>query len=329
MEIKFLKAGTGDSILIHHLGKNILIDGGNDETYLLGQITIIHDKGQFIDLLVITHHDDDHIKGIIKLLELVKTGNYGKDFIKEVIFNSPRVILKDTKNENELSYKQAYIVENLLRDLGINVDVHTNNSPDKNIEGLNLKFLLPLETDLFKYAQQKGAYLSSDHKCDWKQPVQILEKYIDDDSQDDTLPNRSSIVLKVDVEGKSILLTGDATPDRLQTALDKLVAENNNNPIVFDYVKLPHHGSYRSLSQRIIQNIVCTDFIICTNSAKYFLPNKRAILKLHKWLNRGNKPINLYFNYSEALSNINITDVERKKLNLKLIPNNEKYGFRI
>lgn len=44
MKIKFLKAGTGDSILIHHKIYNILIDGGNDSSYLLNEIEKIHKK---------------------------------------------------------------------------------------------------------------------------------------------------------------------------------------------------------------------------------------------------------------------------------------------
>lgn len=46
-------------------------------------------------MLIVTHHDDEHIKGIIDLLERVVIGEYGNknDFIKKVVFNSPRKIL--------------------------------------------------------------------------------------------------------------------------------------------------------------------------------------------------------------------------------------------
>ncbi len=43
---------------------------------------------------------------------------------------------------------------------------------------------------------------------------------------------------------------------------------------------MPHHGSYRNLNKFIVNNINCSQFIISTNSAKYYLPNKRAIIKI-------------------------------------------------
>ncbi|WP_294229699.1 MBL fold metallo-hydrolase [uncultured Chryseobacterium sp.] len=108
MEIKFLKAGSGDSILIQEGGHNILIDGGNDCKYLLQQVEKIYIKREKIDLLIVTHHDDDHIKGIIDLLSLEK---YHQNFILKVIFNSPRKylgILPKAYDSRLLSYKQAY-----------------------------------------------------------------------------------------------------------------------------------------------------------------------------------------------------------------------------
>ena len=44
----------------------------------------IKDNNQKIDLLIVTHTDDDHIKGIIKFIEDDTLNNY----IQEVWFNS-------------------------------------------------------------------------------------------------------------------------------------------------------------------------------------------------------------------------------------------------
>ena len=48
MKIKFLKAGTGDSIVIKHAQYNIIIDGGNDSSYLLTEISKIKDRNECI-----------------------------------------------------------------------------------------------------------------------------------------------------------------------------------------------------------------------------------------------------------------------------------------
>ncbi|MCD2421786.1 hypothetical protein LQ567_03365 [Niabella pedocola] len=335
MVTKFLRAGTGDAILIQHLKHNIIIDGGNDSKYLLSEVDTIFENEEIIDLLVITHHDDDHIKGIIDLLKHVEKNRYhieNKPFIKRVIFNSPRLVLgKITLNDSkELSYQQAYEVEELLIKLNPKWEMYIDESDDISFEDLTIEFLSPTKGDLNKYSTQKGAYLTGDWKRDWDSPMSKLEPFIQDKSQDNSIPNRSSIVLKISCENKKVLLTGDVTPDRFDVIASKLFSENGNKPVPFDVIKLPHHGSYRSLSKSILEKLECSDFIISTNSKKHFLPNKRALLKVIKYINRPNKePIKFIFNYEDAIINLGITKQEKKDYNFDTILNNEKYGVSI
>lgn len=332
MTIKFLKAGSGDSILITHNNRNIIIDGGTDGYYLYKEVEGIYKRNEKIDLLVITHHDDDHIRGIIELLKAIEEEKFGDKYkiVDRVIFNSPRLVLGKLLPPPEkrlLSYKQAHEVEELLTTLKVNWKVTTNESDPIEFDGLILKFLSPKMDDIQKYSENSGAYLSSDYKCDWDSAMHTLERYIDDKSQDESLFNQSSVVILAEVDDKKVLLTADVTPRRFEEIISKLVAENNGTAVEFDYLKLPHHGSYRNLNKKIIENILCKNFIITTDSTKYFLPNKRAVLKIAKYLTRGKSDtINFHFNYSEALTNINISEKELKEYNLKLIPNTHQYG---
>lgn len=335
MKIKFLKAGTGDSILIQHNNKNILIDGGNDSSYLMKEFTTIHNNEEYLDLLIITHHDDDHIKGVIDILKEVENGYFGqsKDFIKKVYFNSPRLILNKIveKEDQLLSYVQAYEVENILIRLKIDCQyIITNNSNSLEFDDMSLSFLSPIESDLEKYSTNPKVLLSCQTKGDWESPMSLLDRYIDDKSQDNSLSNRSSIVILLQHAGKKILLTGDTTPDRLTKIIDELYIKNENSPIPFDYIKLPHHGSYRNLNKSILSKIHCLNFIITTNGTNSYLPDKRAILKVIKHMSRKKTdPINFIFNYGEVIGLLNIKLEEKKKYNFKLIPNNEDYGYVI
>lgn len=333
MEIKFLKAGTGDSILIHHKTYNIIIDGGNDSNHLLSEIDKIHLKGEVIDLLIITHHDDDHIRGILDFLKLVVDGKYGNksDFVKKVIFNSPRLFLgfKPVGTEGLLSYKQAHDVEELLLKIKPQWEQYTDESPPIIFDDLQIDFLAPAIEDLKKYSENNGVYLSSDFKCDWKEPMHSLDKYINDSSQDKSISNKSSVVIKLECENKKILLTGDVTPDRLEIIIDKLVGDNESNPIYFDYIKLPHHGSYRSLNKNIVEKIKCFNYIISTNGHKHYLPNKRAFLKILKFLKREKEPINFIFNYGEIIETLEISNQEKRDYNFSVNPNNQSYGISI
>ncbi|WP_207425003.1 ComEC/Rec2 family competence protein [Pedobacter sp. SYSU D00535] len=330
MKIKFLKAGTGDSILIQHNNKNILIDGGNEPKFLLSQVSQIRQLEEKLDLLIITHHDDDHIRGILELLNLIIDEDYGKDFIKEVVFNSPRKIMGKISRDdsNNLSYKQAFEVENLLTRIGRNWKTSIEFGICREFEDLKLTFFGPTTEILEKYSTQKGAYLTGDYRCDWNSPMATLEEFIDDASLDTSLPNKTSVVVLIEHENSRVLLTADSTPDRLEDVVNTLI-DPNTGKAFFSAVKLPHHGSYRSLSKGILEKIDCNKFIISTNSQKHFLPNKRAILKILKFLRKDTKPVELLFNYEEALNALKISDLEKKKYKIELIKNNEPYGVAL
>ena len=114
MIIKFLEAENGDAISIRfsdEKGKprNILIDGGRETTYfdrvrrngpLKKVIDNIKKKEEYIDLLILSHIDNDHIEGFLKWFE---QDNTASEYINEVWFNSGEEIakiLKKPKNKD-------------------------------------------------------------------------------------------------------------------------------------------------------------------------------------------------------------------------------------
>ncbi len=328
MTVKYLKAGSGDSILIQDGTHNILIDGGNDFTYIRDEVTKIYDAGQKLNLVVVTHHDDDHISGIIALFKAAGQSDFGDGFIQQVLVNTPRKINGTLGSEDlgTLSYRQAYELENLLLSYKIPWNIVTTETPALSYGDIKLRFLSPLKEDLSKYSSAQGAYLTSDYRCDWDSTMAALDPFINDESQDNSVSNRTSIVILAESPQKKVLLTGDCTPKSLERILDSLVTEDRGNPVKFDYVKLPHHGSYRSLSESVLSKINCSKFIISTNGNKYYLPNKRAILKVIKYISPQDRDIEFLFNYSEPIGKLRITPAEKKKYKIKLTQNNEIYG---
>ncbi len=329
MNIKYLKAGSGDSILLQDGAHNVLIDGGNDFTYLHDEVTKIFNKGQKLDLVIVTHHDDDHIKGIILLIKAALNGEFGEQFIKEIIVNTPKK-LKGTLSvpeEDTLSYRQARDLEDLLVGYTAKWSIATIDTADRSVGSMNFKFLSPVQEVLEIYGSAKGAYLTSDYRCDWDASMATLEKYLSDESQDNSDSNKTSIVILAEADGKRVLLAGDCIPKRLVEILDDLQKESPESPVHFDYVKLPHHGSYRSLCKTALEKMACTKFIISTNSKKHYLPNKRAILKVAKWVYRKDEDIEFLFNYSEPIQNLKIKASELRKYKIKLKQNNEIYGY--
>lgn len=92
IKIKALNARNGEAILLSFIDEkiNILIDGGYADTYqeLCDELMILKNRGEKIDLLIVSHIDRDHIGGIIKLLE--QNGAYTESKvipISEIWFN--------------------------------------------------------------------------------------------------------------------------------------------------------------------------------------------------------------------------------------------------
>jgi len=329
MNIKYLKAGSGDAILIQDETHNILIDGGNDFTYVRDELTKIFQAGQKLDLLIVTHHDDDHIAGVISLVQAAIRGDFGNEFIKEILANTPRKI-KGTillEEQNTFSYRQAHILENLITTYTSNWDIVTADTPERTFGTIKLKFLSPVKEVLETYSSAKGAYLTSDYRCDWGSTMATLEKYLDDESLDRSDSNKTSIVILAESLEKKVLLTGDCVPERLEQILNNLQEDSPKTPVKFDYFKLPHHGSYRSLSKAVLSKIDCSKFIISTNSKKHYMPNKRTILKVAKFIVPQKNEIEFLFNYSEPIEKLNIKPSELRKYKIKLVQNNQIYGY--
>jgi len=73
-EVVFLNVGQGDSILIQHGSTQMLIDGGADASvlYELQKYMPIYDRN--IEYVVLTHPHDDHLLGLLKVLDRYSVG---------------------------------------------------------------------------------------------------------------------------------------------------------------------------------------------------------------------------------------------------------------
>ncbi|OTU21086.1 hypothetical protein CAT62_08120 [Acinetobacter pittii] len=106
------KAGNGDCISISTDTEYILIDGGTAQSYDTWKSKIIETTNT-IDTLIITHIDNDHVNGIIKLLEDPQCPK-----VKEVLYNGAEQLLGKldltSRPDRQVDSKlNAIIAENL------------------------------------------------------------------------------------------------------------------------------------------------------------------------------------------------------------------------
>ena len=73
LTLSFIDVGQGDGIYLEADGTRILIDGGSSSQTMVGTYTLIpflqHEGVRRLDSLILTHEDDDHMSGMLEILE--------------------------------------------------------------------------------------------------------------------------------------------------------------------------------------------------------------------------------------------------------------------
>ncbi len=324
MIVKFLKADNGDSIWISFLEndiiRNILIDGGVGNTYnstsnvkgdLYSVIENIRKNKQSIDLLVLTHFDDDHIGGILRWINKDKEAS---SLIKKVWFNSGKEIAKKFESEENpdldieivdgvddfhTSPKQGIKFENYLRDNNLWDGQVIQQGSEYDLFGLKFKILSPNNDKLDKllklYEKQKD-YFTSGGEYDFETSLKgfIIEENLDDFEfkEDTSIANGSSIAFIMEYEDKSFLFLADAHPSVIIEGLDHF-DYNKGNPLNAELMKISHHGSMYNTNKELLEIVKTSNYLISSNATKHGLPNKRTIARIIN----NNPNAFIYFNY--------------------------------
>ena len=132
LKITMYKAGNGDCISIQTENNFVLIDGGTAQSFYTWKESIV---GQFekIDLLIITHIDNDHTNGIIKLIEAE-----GCPEIKQVYFNGVEQLFKHFDDTNRSDRR----IDTKLNALASECTVASDKEDIGYSEGTSLSYIL-------------------------------------------------------------------------------------------------------------------------------------------------------------------------------------------
>ena len=321
MKIKFLQAFNGDSILINYkdgdVNRNILVDGGTPRTYqrhLKPELESLVSNNELIDLLIITHIDDDHIGGI---KELYQETNFDRSFIKNVWFNSG-ILLSDFFNEERDTSREVKIIMDNQTDMSVGQGISLENALKK--EGnwqqdiiytgvkpikIGKAQITILSPDLYGLKKLHNKWetetdskvtMSREHD-DFDKPIsELITKQF---SEDTAIPNSSSIAFLIEHEDSSGLFLGDAHPSVVEKSLRSL-RYNEKNKLKVNVVKISHHSSKKNTSPTLLSIIESDRFVILTDGSKHGLPDKQAIARVIA----SNNGCNLYFNYNTFIDEL-------------------------
>ena len=331
MKLKILKARSGDCIILSFGDENtkrynVLIDGGVKKTYeesLKKELLEVKRKGELIDLLIVTHIDDDHIKGI---LEFLKDDSFEYSFIKKVIFNG----INELGNEinigemrAECSYKSGNTFKKEMKKRGILPQEFMFSGEELVIGEMRMKILSPMKEDVDELILKWNKKNDEDRYC--KGSISDHSKTVEElmNNQkiklDESITNKSSVAFIAEFNSKIIMLLGDAHPTVIIRSLRRL-GYSKNNKIKCEYVKLSHHGSKKNLTYELLELIECNKYI-CSTNGSHMNPDKETLSKIIKIQD----DVEFYYNYdifksiftSEELLKYKIKNSIVEEINIK------------
>lgn len=302
--LRALQAKHGDCLLLEYGSSTtpayILIDGGPGgvyEAHLRDVLIELHEAGAALELIILSHVDDDHVNGLLDLLdEIVQQRRNGETEIigiRGLWHNSfgktvggaverrlarqmggtrlPRGEMPLVRMQ-ERSIAQGQKLTADARGLLIPINVDFRDTPDRLVSldnaprpftfaNLKLHVVGPSRDMLADLQHEWEKWLAKQKKAEEKAAdAQTVARELDK-----SVPNLSSIMLLVEGEGKTALLTGDGRGDHLLQGLEQAGFMQPGGTLHVDLFKLPHHGSSRNISAELFERITADTYVICAD----------------------------------------------------------------
>ena len=315
IELQMFPGQDGDCLLLTYgdqsRTRRVMIDGGRAATYPLIKPKLTELGGERIDVLVITHVDQDHILGVLSLfddpeppVEFLDIWFNGFDQLNDNQFESFGPVdgerFTAILTDRQLPWNKAF--------KGCAIEVGRPQfpfddeaefrivAPDRTL----LQNLIPTWT---RECAKSGLIPGVDPER--PEPGDSFERFGALDvaavrqlaasqfKPDTSKANMTSIGFLFEYDDTRILFTGDGDVPRLIASL-RPMAEQEGGRVRIDALKVPHHGSGQNISRELLEIIDCKRYLISTSGVRYAHPDDVAMARI---LAFGGHRKELVFNY--------------------------------
>ena len=123
--------------------------------------------------------------------------------------------------------------------------------------GLKLTVAGPMQPALLALQEAHDEWLRKQKKKKQKDPKAALAAFADQ-----SVPNLSSIVLLAELDGKRMLLTGDARGDKILEGMELVGLIDMDGKRHVDVLKVPHHGSDNNMETVFFQRVTADHYVM-------------------------------------------------------------------
>ena len=336
--VEMLPARHGDCLLLSYgdpaAPRHVLIDGGPNGSYetLAARLKTV----ARLELLVVTHIDNDHIGGIVKLM--------GDDTLatrwEELWFNGWEQITRPLRGlaapragvdaaAQRSALEGHHLAERAAR-RGCRINGRFDGAPlcvasdgalpEVTLDGgLRLVLLSPDVAGL-KTLRRAWDQALTRTKLDPDDPAALAARLARDKRYrghspnalsadlvrslaraesplDEAAANGSSIAVVAEYAGRRVALLGDAHAPVIEAALRRLARQEGTPRVRLDALKLAHHGSKGNLSAGLLKAIDCARFLVSTDGSQFDHPDDEALALVVQHTAPG---VELHFNHRNA-----------------------------
>jgi len=329
--LEAVEAQHGDCLILHFGSDThprfILVDGGPDTVYrdrLKPRLEQIRkkwgageDRTLTLEMLMVSHIDDDHINGVVALIdelaecrtereaEHYKIGTLWFNNFSDVVGNGAKEIFTNIPVSAsvadieagfpglQVDRETAAVIASVTQGRQLRDRARLLNIPiNAPLQGLIMTPQEGTKPFLWGISGLKFTVLSPNEtrlKKLWVKWDEAAKKHKNGETgalmaayTDQSPYNLSSIVVLVEFGGKRILLTGDARGDHIVDGLIKArLLKNEDDTLHIDVLKLPHHGSDRDVEKKFFRQITANHYLISANG-KYDNPDMDVL----RWISQ-------------------------------------------
>jgi len=291
--MRVVQAEFGDCFLLEYgsavAPRFLLVDGGPPDTWELhleSELAGIAQVGGALDLVMLSHVDNDHIVGLLDLLARLRAdgaapligvgGIWHNSFGRTVDVDGTLGPRLRAATMNAASVQSAVAVNgiaegNALRlaaqALGIPLNagfpgdlVCADDHPQPVLlDNLKLTVVGPTRANLDELRAQWETWLAAHEDAVADGDPQVMA------NSDRSVPNLSSIVVLAEADGKRVLCTGDGRSDHLLQGLGQAGLLDAGGAVHVDVLKVAHHGSDRNATRKFFRLVTADTYVLSAN----------------------------------------------------------------